>query len=136
MKHKIITYWTAALLLIAQLTPLSVYAQGVPTFDVGLNSYGQGGVMGTVKEYGLDTLAYTLSKLAGAKIANKVFNKANGGASGDSAQPSYIKNFNSYFSDLSNLQVDRYIEIQQILRVKNPRENYFHEMLFLMKRKI
>jgi hypothetical protein len=109
MKHKIITYWTAALLLIAQLTPLSVYAQGIPTFDVGLNSYGQGGVMGTVKEYGLDTLAYTLSKLAGAKIANKVFNKANGGASGDSAQPSYIKNFNSYFSDLSNLQVDRFV---------------------------
>lgn len=108
MKNKTFTFLTAAVLLVGQLAPITAYAQ-FPTFDIGLNSYGQGGVMGTVKEYGLDTLAYSLSKMAGAKIANKVFNKANGGASGDSAQPSYIKNFNSYFSDLSNLQVDRFV---------------------------
>lgn len=62
-----------------------------------------------VKTYGLDTLAYNLAKLAGTKISNKVFNKATGGGSGDSSQPSYIKNFTSYFSDLQMGQIDKFV---------------------------
>lgn len=106
MKNKTFTFLTATTLLVGQLAPTVAYAQGIPVADPITNT---NQIISTAKEYGLDSLAYSLSKMAGAKIANKVFNKANGGASGDSAQPSYIKNFNSYFSDLSNLQVDRFV---------------------------
>ena len=50
-------------------------------------------IMNMLKEYGLDTLASSLTQIISTKISNKVFNKANGGASGDSDQPSFIENF-------------------------------------------
>lgn len=66
-------------------------------------------VMNTVKEYGLDTLAYMLASTAGTKLSSKIFNKANGGASGDDSQQSFITDFNSYFADLDRSKVQKYI---------------------------
>lgn len=109
MKQKIITILLLTTVITGPMVPRVSFGQGLPTYDIGLNSYGQGGVMGTIKEYGLDSLAYSLSKLAGTKISNKVFNKATGGASGDSSQISYIQNFSKHFSDLGLGQVDKFI---------------------------
>ena len=66
-------------------------------------------IMNMLKEYGLDTLASSLTQIISTKISNKVFNKANGGASGDSDQPSFIENFGSYFSNLQSGQIDKYL---------------------------
>ncbi len=108
MKQKLTTIILIVTFSFTTITaPLVAFAQ-LPTYDVGLNASGQGGIPGTIKEYGLDTLAYGLSKTAGAKIANKVFNKANGGASGDSSQPSFIQNFSDYFSKLEMSKIDKF----------------------------
>jgi hypothetical protein len=66
-------------------------------------------ILSMLKEYGLDSLASTLLGTMSTKITNKVFNKANGGASGDNAQPSYIQNFGKYFSDLQMGQIDKFV---------------------------
>lgn len=66
-------------------------------------------VMQHLKEYGLDGVMYSLAQLAGTKLSNKILNKANGGASGDSSQQSLISNFSDYFSDLNNQQVDKFV---------------------------
>lgn len=72
----------------------------------------------TVKETVLDGLAFQLAQTTGAKLANKVFNKANGGASGDDSQPSYVQDFNNYFADLDRSKLQKYITDLEVS--KNP----------------
>jgi hypothetical protein len=111
MKQKITTILLLSVLLITSI-PKSSYAQWVVS-DPGNQAVNtltaSNTTQGGVKELGLDTLAYSLSKLAGTKISNKVFNKATGGASGDSSQISYIQNFTKHFTDLGLGQVDKFI---------------------------
>src|SRR5574343_129989 len=45
----------------------------------------------TLKLYGLDNIAFALASFAGEKIAQKIINKNNGGASRDS-DPDYVQN--------------------------------------------
>lgn len=104
MQKKLLTVLLLISFSFVALTPRVSYA--LPVADPVTNAQE---IMSMIKEYGLDSLAYSLSKLAGTKLANKVFNKANGGASKDSHQPSYISNFTSYFSDLQMGQVDKFV---------------------------
>ncbi len=86
-------------------------------------------VMNTVKEYGLDTLAYMLASTAGTKLSNKIFNKANGGASGDDSQPSFVKGFNSFFEDLDRSKIQKFITDLEVSQ--NPfAENIAKSMIF------
>jgi hypothetical protein len=125
MKQKLTTLVLILALFIGATTPRVSHA--LPVVDSGANGL-LGGILGLtatatqssqlsslsestniVKEFGLDSLAYTLAKLAGTKISNKVFNKATGGASGDSSQVSYIQNFAKNFADLELGQIDKFI---------------------------
>lgn len=102
---KIIT----VLILISFIIPLpthAVFGLGDTVTDPVTNSQE---IVATIKEYALDTLVPMLLGIITEKISNKIFNKANGGASGDSAQPSYIENFGKYFSDLQMGQIDKFV---------------------------
>lgn len=76
-----------------------------------LNSYIQ-----KLKEFGLDTFAYTVSQKIGEKMSNKIFNKANGGASGDDGQSAYIDDFYSFFGNLTRSETDRFIRELEVSR--------------------
>lgn len=82
-----------------------------------------------IKEYGLDTLAYVLASTAGTKLANKIFNKANGGASGNDNQPSFVSDFNSYFADLERTKVQKFVTDLEVSQ--NPfAQNIARSMIF------
>ncbi len=86
-------------------------------------------VANQIKEYGLDTLAYVLASTAGTKLANKIFNKANGGASGDDSQPSFVNDFNSYFADLERTKIQKFVTDLEVSQ--NPfAQNIARSMIF------
>jgi hypothetical protein len=113
---------------IALLTsPLAAFA-GWPATDVG-NAGTHGGNLGvnsnttaqavlkTVKDYGLDQVAYTLAQKLGQKMATASINKATGGASGDK-DPNYIQDFGTVLSSIEQQQKDLYTS--KLLASGNP----------------
>ncbi len=64
-------------------------------------------ILATVKEYGLDQVAYMLAQKIGQKMATASINKATGGASGDK-DPNYVKDFGTIFSNIEQQQKDLY----------------------------
>jgi hypothetical protein len=95
------------LVLMSFVVPRYVHAFPVTVVSAPIGDSQQ--ILDTVKEYALDSLVPVLLGIMSEKISNKVFNKANGGATGDSAQPSYIENFGKYFSDLQMGQIDKFV---------------------------
>lgn len=62
-------------------------------------------ILKTLKDYGLDTIAYTLAQKLGQKMATMAINKATGGASSDK-DPNYIKDFSGVMSKIEQQQLD------------------------------
>ena len=64
--------------------------------------------LNNIKEYGLDVVAQTIATYAGQKMANAIFNKANGGADGEQ-QPSFIQSFSDYFTQINDTETSKFI---------------------------
>ncbi len=105
-----------------------VYANGLPVSDVVGNTLKSkdtidnsvqttNSTLNTIKEYGLDVMAQTIATYAGQKMANAIFNKANGGADGEQ-QPSFIQSFSDYFSQINDTETNKFMS--QIKASGNP----------------
>ncbi len=64
-------------------------------------------ILKTLKDYGLDTVAYMLAQKLGQKMASLAINKANGGASNDK-DPNYVKDFGEVFMKIEQQTRDVY----------------------------
>jgi len=64
-------------------------------------------ILKTLKDYGLDTVAYMLAQKLGQKMASLAINKANGGASADK-DPNYVKDFGEIFMKVEQQTRDIY----------------------------
>lgn len=62
-------------------------------------------ILKTVKDYGLDQVAYMLAQKLGQKMASAAINKATGGASKDN-DPNFIKDFGTIMSNIEEQQRD------------------------------
>lgn len=62
--------------------------------------------LNTIKTLGLDQIAFALASFAGEKIAQKIINKNNGGASRD-GNPDYVQNFNSLFDSTTDSEIQK-----------------------------
>lgn len=132
MKHL-----TSLLILITSFAPAIALATS-PTVDAG-NAGTHGAnlatnstttsqqVLKTIKDYGLDQVAYMLAQKLGQKMATASINKATGGASGDK-DPNYIKDFGSIMSNIEQQQKDLFTT--KLLLSTNPyARNIAKEML-------
>ena len=105
----------AIIIITSIFTPQISLAQGLPVMDAQNTILNY---MDTIKEYGLDSVAYMLTDLISAKISNAILNKANGGASGDSSNQSFIENFSDWFANKNDAQIQKFVE--DIGASKNP----------------
>lgn len=71
------------------------------------------------KEYGLDTVAFQLSAMAGSKMSNAIFNNAAGGASGD-GESQIISNFTTHLQKIDDTERKKFITALQADAVNNP----------------
>lgn len=73
----------------------------------------------SLKEFGLDAVAYALAAQMGKRMSNMILNKATGGASGD-GQEQYVTNFTDLLKQKDQTQVKKYITQLDALSSKNP----------------
>ncbi len=116
-----------SIMTLGLLGPYLVFA-GSPGSDVG-NAATHGSNLGvasntsaqqvlkTVKDYGLDSVAYMLAQKLGQKMASLAINKTNGGASSDK-DPNFVKEFGSIFTQIEEQQRDLYTT--KLLTSNNP----------------
>lgn len=93
----------------AQLTvtdPTQTAATVVQT--TGTSTSAVNSTLDNIKSYGLDVVAQTIATYAGQKMANAIFNKANGGADGEQ-QPSFIQSFSDYFTQINDTETSKFI---------------------------
>ncbi len=62
-------------------------------------------ILGTIKDYGLDQVAYMLAQKLGEKMASAAINKATGGASKDK-DPNFVRDFGSILTNIEKQQRD------------------------------
>ena len=73
----------------------------------------------TLKEFGLDAVAYALAAQMGKRMSNMILNKATGGASGDKPEQ-YVTNFTELLKNKNQTEVKKYITQLDALSEKNP----------------
>lgn len=120
-------YIASSIIFIQLISPIAVLA-GSPTTDAGNAGTHAGNlttntlttsqqILKTIKDYGLDTVAYTLAQKAGQKMATLAVNKATGGASSDK-DPNFVKDFGSVLSNIEQQQLDLFTT--NLLTSNNP----------------
>jgi hypothetical protein len=115
MKKIFITTIAAPILIVSLLAPMFAFA-GSPTIDgtvagttAATTATGStttaNVILKTLKDYGLDQIAYMLAQKLGQKMASAAINKATGGASKDS-DPNFVRDFGSILSNIEKQQRD------------------------------
>lgn len=131
MKHHIkhlITTFTLVILLITSVTK-PAYAIG-PVFDLTnlpfnigsfleetmsqVNSFEQ-----TLKDLGLDKIAFIVAQTASQKLTSSITNSLNGGASGDEPEQ-FIKDFGKHFENIAFQESQKYVDGLLSDQSKNP----------------
>lgn len=115
MKHIFNKTILAFLITWMSMSPVLVFA-GSPTTDAGNAGTHAGNlttnslttsqqILKTMKDYGLDTVAYMLAQMLGQKMTSAIINKATGGGAGDKEQ-NFVSDFKQFFQQVGSQQLD------------------------------